>query len=73
MIEKGENPLRLDSKPPKITFEDFAYQETRWKMLAKSKPEEARELLRQASEHVTRKWSYLEQLAKMSYSKPTEG
>ena len=36
----GENPLKLDSKAPKISFEDYAYKETRWKMLTKSKPDD---------------------------------
>jgi len=68
LAAKGENPLRLDSKPPKISFEEFAYAETRWKMLTKSKPEEAKMLLQKASEGVQKKWSYLEQLSKMSYA-----
>ena len=65
---KGENPLRIDSKPPKISFEEFAYAETRWKMLTKSKPEAAKELLRRASEHIQAKWKYLEQISKLSYT-----
>ncbi|MGI5862293.1 MAG: pyruvate:ferredoxin (flavodoxin) oxidoreductase [Myxococcales bacterium] len=73
LIEKGENPLRIDSKPPRITFEEYAYEETRYKMLAKSKPEAAKALLDRATEHVQRKWSYLEQLSKITYTKPTEG
>ena len=70
LAARGENPLKLDSKAPKISFEDFAYAETRWKMLAKSKPERARNLLQVASTGVQRKWSYLEQLAQISYAKP---
>jgi len=70
LAAKGENPLRLDSKQPKISFEDFAYQETRWKMLAKSNPDAAKELLRQASAQVQSKWQYLEQLSKLSYATP---
>ncbi len=64
---KGENPLKLDSKAPKISFEEFAYQETRWKMLTKSRPEAAKALLQQASHHAQTKWAHLDQLAKMSY------
>ncbi len=72
LAAKGENPLRLDSKQPKISFEDYAYQETRWKMLAKSNPDAAKELLRQASAHVQAKWQYLEQLSKLSYAAPNK-
>jgi pyruvate-ferredoxin/flavodoxin oxidoreductase len=71
LAAKGENPLRLDSKMPKIPFEEYAYKEDRWMMLTKSRPEAAKQLLAQASEHVRRKWSYLEQLSKMSYG-PTQ-
>jgi pyruvate-ferredoxin/flavodoxin oxidoreductase len=67
LAAKGENPLRLDSKPPKIKLEDYVYNETRYKMLTKSRPEAARELLHKASENVQKKWHYLSQLAQMSY------
>ena len=39
-------------------------------MLTKSKPEEAKKLLAQASEDALRQWKYLEQLAAMSYEVP---
>jgi pyruvate-ferredoxin/flavodoxin oxidoreductase len=70
LAAKGENPLKLDSKAPKIPFEEYAYAETRWKMLTKSKPERAKELLRLAGENAQKKWLYLDQLAKMSYEVP---
>ncbi len=56
LIEKGENPFSLDSKPPSISFEEFAYHETRFKMLTKSKPERAKMLLELAQKDVTNKW-----------------
>ncbi|HEY3445485.1 MAG TPA: pyruvate:ferredoxin (flavodoxin) oxidoreductase [Myxococcales bacterium] len=68
LASKGENPLRLDSKAPKISMEEYLYAETRYKMLTKSKPDAAKELLRMASEHVVAKWQYLEQLSKLSYA-----
>ena len=64
---RGENPLKLDSKAPKISFESFTYNETRWKMLTKSNPEAAKELLRKGSEMVAKKWRYLEQLSQIKY------
>jgi pyruvate-ferredoxin/flavodoxin oxidoreductase len=73
LAAKGENPLRLDSKQPKISYEEYAYAETRWKMLTKSKPDAAKELLRMASEHVAAKWQYLEQLSKLSYAPAKQG
>jgi pyruvate-ferredoxin/flavodoxin oxidoreductase len=68
LAQKGENPLKLDSKAPKISVEDYIYAETRYKMLTKSKPEVAKHLLSAATEQVQKKWSYLEQLSKLSYA-----
>ncbi|MFH0901077.1 MAG: pyruvate:ferredoxin (flavodoxin) oxidoreductase [Pseudomonadota bacterium] len=67
LADKGENPLRLDSKGPKISFEDYAYNETRWKMLTKSRPDAAKEFLARAGDNAQRKWLYLQQLAAMRF------
>jgi len=56
LIEKGENPFSLDSKDPTISFEEFAYNETRFKMLTKSNPQRAKELLDLAQRDVDAKW-----------------
>jgi pyruvate-ferredoxin/flavodoxin oxidoreductase len=37
--EAGENPFKLDSKPPKLPLRDYIYNETRYKMLALSDPD----------------------------------
>jgi pyruvate-ferredoxin/flavodoxin oxidoreductase len=60
---QGKNPLQLDSKKPSIPYEDFAYQQTRFKMLTKSRPEEAKRLLALAQQDAQRRWSLYEQLA----------
>jgi pyruvate-ferredoxin/flavodoxin oxidoreductase len=64
LAEQGKNPLKLDSKPPKIKFEDYAYMETRYRMLTKSHPEEAKRLMKLAQEDVEARWKALEELAK---------
>ncbi|MFP4472619.1 MAG: pyruvate:ferredoxin (flavodoxin) oxidoreductase [Candidatus Omnitrophota bacterium] len=56
LIEQGKNPLSLDSAAPKETFETFAYRQNRFKMLTKSKPEWAKELLKLAQSDVETKW-----------------
>jgi pyruvate-ferredoxin/flavodoxin oxidoreductase len=66
--KEGKNPLKLDSKAPKIKLEDYIYRETRYKMLTKSHPKEAKELLKIAQDNVIKKWHYYEQLANMDYS-----
>jgi pyruvate-ferredoxin/flavodoxin oxidoreductase len=66
---KGENPLKLDSPAPKISLKEYAYRETRYKMLTKSKPEEAARLLVLAQEDVRSRWQFYEQMAKLHYGK----
>ena len=66
--ERGLNPLQLDSKAPKIPFEQYAYNETRFKMLTQSKPERAAQLLELAQGDVLRRWRMYQQLATMDYS-----
>ena len=59
----GANPLQLDSRAPKIPIEQFLYLENRFKMLTKSKPEEARRLLEEAQKDVQTRWRTYEYLA----------
>jgi pyruvate-ferredoxin/flavodoxin oxidoreductase len=58
----GENPLQLDSRAPKIPIEQFLYLENRFKMLTKSKPEEAKRLLEEAQKDVQTRWRMYEYL-----------
>ncbi|MBN1302608.1 MAG: pyruvate:ferredoxin (flavodoxin) oxidoreductase [Melioribacteraceae bacterium] len=67
-LKEGKNPLKLDSKAPKIKLEDYTYKETRYKMLTKFKPEAAKELLQLAQEEVLKKWKRYEQMAKFDFS-----
>lgn len=65
LTKKGENPFRLDSKSPKIPFQEYAYNELRYLMLKKSNPKTAKELMNQAQEEVTQRWHLYEQMEKM--------
>jgi pyruvate-ferredoxin/flavodoxin oxidoreductase len=60
--EKGENPFQLDSKAPKIAFKDYAYNEMRYLMLAKSNPKIAKELMTQAQKGVDEQWRIYEKM-----------
>jgi len=53
---EGKNPFQLDSKAPSIPFKQYAYQEARYSMLARSEPETARALLSLAQDDVNRNW-----------------
>ena len=59
----GENPLQLDSRAPKISLEQFLYLENRFKMLTKSKPEEAKLLLEEAQKDAQTRWRMYEYLS----------
>lgn len=68
LIKEGKNPLKLDSKAPTISFKDYAYLETRYKMLTKSKPEEAKRLIELANRDAKMKYNLYEQLAAIRYN-----
>ncbi|MGA8230048.1 MAG: pyruvate:ferredoxin (flavodoxin) oxidoreductase [Candidatus Acidiferrales bacterium] len=53
---EGKNPFQLDSQAPSIPLRQYAYQEARYSMLARSEPEAARHLLRIAQDDVNRNW-----------------
>ena len=73
-IAQGLNPLQLDSKDPTISFEDYAYNENRFKMLTQTNPEEAKRLAALAQEDVLQRWNLYKQWAAMDYGagKPAE-
>jgi len=47
----GEHPFHLDAKAPKIPLSDFTDRETRFAVLARSRPQEAERLAALAREH----------------------
>lgn len=61
--KEGQNPFKLESKPPKIPLKEYAYMETRYKMLTKAHPELAKKLIQEAQEDVYERWKIYEQLA----------
>ena len=63
LAKEGKNPLQLDSKKPTLPYEDYAYQQTRFKMLTKSKPEQAKLLLELGRQDALKRWNLYEQLA----------
>ena len=69
---EGKNPLQIDSKPPSIPLEEYAYKETRFKMLTKSQPERAKALLASAQQDVIAHYNYYSQLAAMTYGDDQE-
>ncbi len=68
LADEGKNPLQLDSKAPELPLSDYIYNETRFKMLQKSKPEAAAELLAAGEVEIKQRWAMLEHQASMDYS-----
>ena len=65
LAAEGKNPFQLDSRPPTVKLKDYIYNETRYTMLAKSNPEEARRLLELAQQDVLTRWKLYEHMAAM--------
>jgi pyruvate-ferredoxin/flavodoxin oxidoreductase len=61
--EKGENPLQLDSQAAKTKVQDYLLSENRFKMLTKSKPEDAKKFFAQAQVDADRRWVNYQYLA----------
>jgi pyruvate-ferredoxin/flavodoxin oxidoreductase len=62
-VEQGENPLQVDSGAPKSKIKDFMLTENRFKMLTKSKPEEARRFFAQSQSDADRRWKFYQFLS----------
>jgi pyruvate-ferredoxin/flavodoxin oxidoreductase len=60
LARQGKNPFQLDSRPPTLPLQKYAYNETRYTMLVQSKPEVARQLLSEAQDDVKRRWRLYE-------------
>ena len=64
----AEQPFRLDSRTPKGRFKDFAMQQGRFAMLARSNPEDSERLLKLGQSDIDARWGFYEQLASVSRS-----
>ncbi|MGA7330047.1 MAG: 2-oxoacid:acceptor oxidoreductase family protein, partial [Rhodomicrobium sp.] len=57
------NPFRLDSTRPRIAVENFVYQENRYRILTRTKPQDAPMLLREAQAAVDERYRVYEDMA----------
>jgi pyruvate-ferredoxin/flavodoxin oxidoreductase len=67
---RGQNPLLLDSRSPKLSLEKAMYSENRFKMLTRSHPHEAKQLLQQAQADIDARWHLYQYLAANHLSQP---
>ncbi|MDY6873833.1 MAG: pyruvate:ferredoxin (flavodoxin) oxidoreductase [Chloroflexota bacterium] len=70
MAAQGANPLSIDSKEPTVPVEEYAYNETRYRMLLQSNEERAEMLMAKAKSDAAGRWSLYQQMANMHYSEP---
>jgi pyruvate-ferredoxin/flavodoxin oxidoreductase len=68
LLEEGKNPLSLDSKPPSITYADYAMSENRWRSLKGIDPKRAEMLAKLAQQDASLRFHVYEQLAKLSFA-----
>ena len=68
LAEEGKNPLQLDSRDPSVKVEDYAYNETRYRMLLQSDEARAEALMKQAREDAIRRWKLYQQMAAIQYN-----
>ena len=66
----GENPLSLDSRTPTRKVKEFLQQQTRFKMLTKSKPEDAKHLWSLAQHDAEIRFGLYEYLASRKIEQP---
>ena len=62
-VATGENPLALDSRAPTRKVQEYMLQQTRFKMLTKSKPEDAQRLWKLAQQDVENRYRMYEYMA----------
>ncbi len=68
LAAQGQNPLVIESKEPSIPLAQYAYNETRYKMLAQLDEARAEELMRQAQQDAKSRWTLYQQMASMHYN-----
>jgi pyruvate-ferredoxin/flavodoxin oxidoreductase len=61
LAEEGRNPLTLDSKAPSVPLEQYAYNETRYRMLQQTDAHRAETLMREARHDVQKRWKHYQE------------
>lgn len=72
LAAEGKNPLQLDSKEPTVKIADYAYNETRYRMLVQSNETRAELLMNNAQNDAEKRWNMYSQMAAMQYDKEKE-
>jgi pyruvate-ferredoxin/flavodoxin oxidoreductase len=73
LIVEGKNPLLIDSKEPTVPFEQYAYNETRYKQLVQADEQRAEMLMKLAKKDIKSRWDLYRQMAAMHYESGNGG
>lgn len=73
LADQGKNPLIIEQKEPSIPVSQYAYNETRYKMLTQMDEERAEELMREAQHDAKSRWMLYEQMASIHYDANKDG
>jgi len=65
LADEGKNPLQLDSKEPTISFEEYAQQQNRYRVLKKANPDAAGRLMAEANKVTATRYDLYKKLAEM--------
>jgi len=68
LAEQGQNPLVIESKEPSIPISQYAYNETRYKMLTQLDEARAEDLMQKAQHDAKSRWTLYQQMAAMHYN-----
>jgi pyruvate-ferredoxin/flavodoxin oxidoreductase len=67
LAAQGQNPLIIESKEPSIPISQYAYNETRYKMLTQLDEARAEQLMIEAQRDAKSRWTLYQQMAAMHY------
>lgn len=67
---KGESPLQLDSKGPKMPLKNYYDRQNRFRLLGSTRPQQAQLLLEQAQQEIHSRWKLYQQMAETT---PNQG
>ena len=73
LIAQGKNPLQIEYKEPTIPLSQYAYNETRYKMLTQLDEDRAEQLMREAQQDASSRWRLYEQMAALHYGTNGDG
>jgi pyruvate-ferredoxin/flavodoxin oxidoreductase len=69
-LDEHQHPFQLDSSAPTIPLREFAMQEARYAILARTDPDRSDELMSLAQAAVDERWRYYEQLSAIERTIP---